>query len=427
MRMLLIGATGFIGSAVLTALLNAGHQVLASYHRSQGPTRHNCRWIRLDMARATPQVWTSLLTGIDAVVNCAGVLQDNAWESTRAVHRDAVKALVDACERANVPRLVHLSAIGVQQRSPTEFSRTKREAEDYIGGSTLDWVILRPAVVVGDGAFGASALFRGLAALAWLPVMPDTGHLQIVQRRELVATILRLCQQTAPARIALDIAGPERLSMTEIVASYRAWLGFPPARTFAVPQGFARPLYRMGDMARMLGWRPPLGTTARIQMRDGAVGDIEPWKQTIGIEPKSLEAALAERPASVQERWFARLYFLKPLALVVFAAFWIATGLISLTSGYQIGVNLMLEAGAGPLAGPAVIAGAIADICVGIAISFRRSARLGLWGAVALTLFYAVAGSILVPRLWNEPLGPLLKIWPILMLNFMLLATLDER
>ena len=116
-----------------------------------------------------------------------------------------------------------------------------------------------------------------------------------------------------------------------------------------------------------------------------------------------------------------------PLAFAIFSLFWIATGIISLTVGYRIGVALMLEGGAGPLAGPSVVAGALADLAIGLAIALRPATRFGLYGAIALTLFYVVAGTLLVPRLWAEPLGPLLKIWPILALNLILLAILEER
>lgn len=87
----------------------------------------------------------------------------------------------------------------------------------------------------------------------------------------------------------------------------------------------------------------------------------------------------------------------------------------------------MLRTGAGSLAGPSVIAGAIADILVGIAIAYRRTARHGLYAAIALSIFYIVAGSVLLPSLWAEPLGPLAKIWPILVLHFVALAIRKER
>ena len=215
--------------------------------------------------------------------------------------------------------------------------------------------------------------------------------------------------------------------MTEVVALYRAWLGWPPAREIKLPRPLAALLYRLGDFARALGWRPPLGSTARREMVHGATGDPAPWTAVTGIRPQGLEEALAQRTASVQERWFARLYLLKPVLFTVFALFWIATGIISLTVGYEIGVDLMLQAGAGVLADPSVIAGAVADLIVGVAIALRRTTRHGLYGALGLTLFYVVAGSILTPWLWAEPLGPLLKIWPIMALNLVLLNILEER
>ena len=87
----------------------------------------------------------------------------------------------------------------------------------------------------------------------------------------------------------------------------------------------------------------------------------------------------------------------------------------------------MLRTPAGDLAGPAVVAGALADMMIGTSIAIRRSARWGLCSGIGLSLFYVVAGSLLLPALWDDPLGPLLKIWPILVLHLVALAVLEER
>ncbi|TIM16305.1 MAG: nucleoside-diphosphate sugar epimerase, partial [Mesorhizobium sp.] len=67
------------------------------------------------------------------------------------------------------------------------------------------------------------------------------------------------------------------------------------------------------------------------------------------------------------------------------------------------------------------------DMAVGALIAWRPTSRLGLFGAIAVALFYAIAGTMLRPELWNEPLGPFLKILPIIVLHFVALAVLEER
>ena len=129
----------------------------------------------------------------------------------------------------------------------------------------------------------------------------------------------------------------------------------------------------------------------------------------------------------MQDRWFARLYLLKPVVFAIFSLFWIGTGLISVGPGYAMGVEHMLLGGAGVWSGPSVIAGGVADFLVGVAIAFRRTARVGLYGALAVSLFYLVAGTAIRPDLWIEPLGPMLKIGPVMALNLVCLAILDDR
>lgn len=430
MRVLLTGATGLIGSAVLARLREAGHEVIA-VSRGTGGSRIRSTTdhiLKLDISRATePEDWLPHLSQVDAVVNCAGILQDGPGESSAGVHDRGIAALFRACGQAGVRRVVHISAIGVDRGAQSEFSQTKLAGDEKLMALDLDWVILRPAVVVGRPAYGGSALFRGLAALPILPVPLSTGQLQIVQLDELVRTITFFLGADAPSRQALEIAGPDRLSFPEVIATYRHWLGWPSARIIELPEWIATPIYRLGDVAGWLGWRAPMRSTAQREIARGAVGDPTEWRLSTGIQPRSLHSALAAEPASVQERWFAQLYLLKPVLFVVLSVFWIGTGIVSLGPGWSIGVGLMQQGGAGGLSETSVIAGALADIAIGIGIAFRRTARLALYGALCISLFYMVAGTVVLPVLWAEPLGPMLKILPILVLHLVALASLTDR
>ena len=430
MRVLVTGATGLIGSAVVARLKREGHETVAVARTAGRAARRlpASAIVVADIARmTTPALWLPHLAGIDALVNCAGVLQDGLGDSSVGVHVDGMTALFAACEQAGVRRVIHFSAIGVDRATPTEFSRTKLTGDQALMARSLDWVILRPSVVVGRPAYGGSALFRGLAALPVLPVVAGTGELQIVQLDDVSETVVFFLGPDAPARLVLELAGPDRLTLTDVVLAYRRWLGLGEPRRLRVPHVLMRLLYRLGDFAGLLGWRPPVRSTVGSEILRGAVGDPREWTRRTGIRPTALADALAAEPASVQERWFSGLFLLKPVVFTVLTLYWIATGLIALGPGWQAGELYVQAAHLGAFGAAAIITGASIDIAVGLAIAFRTTARAGLYAAAAVSVVYMAAATILLPRLWLDPLGPMIKILPVLALTVVALAILDDR
>jgi uncharacterized protein YbjT (DUF2867 family) len=431
MRVLVTGAYGFIGSAVTARLLTDSHEV-AGVGRNIAKAslqQPEVRWIGLDIAKArTPEDWLPHLNGIDAVVNCAGALQDGGSDNVRGVHVDGTVALFNACKKAGIKRIVHISAIGIDRETPSKFSATKLIADEALAKSDLDWVILRPSVVYGSNAYGGSALLRAAAALpGFIPVFPDTAELQIVHLDDVADTVAFFLKKEAPKKLTLELAGPDRLTFREIVKAYRRWLGFGDAREILIPRWLAALAFKLGDAVSWLGWRPPVRTTAQRELARGAVGDPSEWKRVTGIAPRSLKQALAREPASIQEKWFARLYLLKPLMIGGLALFWIVTGLIAFGPGREAGIVLMLQAGVGAYAAAAVLGGAMLDIFIGAGITAKRTARFALLASIAVSLLYLALGGMLLPKLWADPLGPLVKIVPVLLASFATLAILDDR
>jgi uncharacterized protein YbjT (DUF2867 family) len=161
MKILVVGASGFIGSVLVARLLAAGHEVVAvSRTKSAAPpaAATHVTEVALDVAQATHlEDWAPVLAGVEAVVNCAGALQEGPSDSLAGVHAHGISALFRACERAGIRRVVHLSAAGVAE-PVTAFSRTKLSGDQALMALDLDWVVLRPSVVVGRQAYGGSAL-----------------------------------------------------------------------------------------------------------------------------------------------------------------------------------------------------------------------------------------------------------------------------
>ena len=105
MKIAVIGGTGLLGSAIMADLTSRGHSVI-SMSRSAGVA--NPEEIRVDLNNATsPSYWLRHLDGIEAVVNCAGVLQDSPNDSSSMVHHHGIANLFTACEQLKIRRVIH--------------------------------------------------------------------------------------------------------------------------------------------------------------------------------------------------------------------------------------------------------------------------------------------------------------------------------
>lgn len=429
MKVLIVGASGLIGSAIASRLLAGGHEVIAAARNPPRSDASSLHGARIDLgAISRPDEWSELLSGVNAVVNCAGVLQDGPGASTEAVHRFGPTILLEACKRYGVRRVIHFSAIGVDREARTIFSQTKRAGDAAVAASDLDWIILRPSVVLGRAAYGGSALLRGLSALPVLPIMPGSAPIQAVHLDDVVDAVVFFLKPDAPSHRAVELVGPQSYHFDELVRMYRRWMGWPPAHAVHVSVWLATMAYLFGDAIALIGWKPPVRTTTQREMARGALGDPAQFAALRGIEPRNVEDMLKAEPASVQERWFARLYVLKPLVFTIFPLFWIATGIVSLGPGRERGIQLVMEGGLSePIAILATLSGGCADIVIGLLIAFRRSARLGLYAAFLISIVYTIIGTVLVPSLWIDPLGPMVKIAPVMVFNLVALAILEDR
>jgi len=181
-------------------------------------------------------------------------------------------------------------------------------------------------------------------------------------------------------------------------------------------------------MASWLGWKPPIRSTAIRELRRGVEGDPHAWMKETGIKPLPAAQAVAAIPATVQEKWFARLYLLKALALVTLVIFWGASGAIALSTAFPAARQILLDHGFSfGLAQGVTIASSLLDISVGLLIAFRSTCRAGLIAGILVSLGYMTGSAVLTPDLWIEPLGALVKTGPAIVLMLFCLAILDDR
>ena len=285
MSILLTGASGFLGRNIATRLRAAGHQV-----------RPVCRSQGVDFARMLEPVdWLPLLAGVDAVINCVGIIGETTTQRFQALHITAPQALFRACVSAGVRRVVQVSALGADAQAFSAYHRSKLAADDCLRSLALDWFVLRPALIYGHGGTSAK-LFMALARLPLLPVIGSGEQtVQPVHIRDVVDGVLA-CLVTTQTRQTLDIVGAETLTFKQWLHTLRAAQGLTPCPTLRIPLRLALAVAWLGHH-----FSPLLQPDNLRMLQAGYQGDGQALSTLLGRSPLAFAPALLQQDASTAQ------------------------------------------------------------------------------------------------------------------------------
>ena len=347
-------------------------------------------------------------------------------QSIEAIHSKAPQALFSACRQAGVRRVIQLSAISAEPEAGTAYASTKREADDFLKTCDLDWVIVRPSLVYAGGAYGGTALFRALASLPFAIPVPGSGNqlFQPIHVSDLADCISRILADPGLKQLVIDPVGPQTVTLRDMLVSLRSWLGFGRAPVVEIPGPLIGLAAKAGDF---LGG--PLNSTALRQLEFGNTGDVEKFIAATGIRPKRFADVLLAHPSQWQDRWHARLYFLRPVLRFAIALMWIASGAAGLMLSESTRTCHRQRAWASPTRAGAILmnAACLADIAIGIAVLARWQCSRVMFIQVTVVLVYTLVLSATLPHMWGDPFGSLLKNIPVLAAILVLGALEQDR
>lgn len=284
---LLTGATGVVGSALLPELLDAGHEVRCMVRE---PRRLGVNRVRVQLSLADladPRSLRHAVRGADTVIHVAAAIRDQPPKRLEEINAFGTYRLLRAAEAAGVRRFVFFSAIGATMHQRTRFFRSKALAEDIVEGAGIETTVISPSIVYDrDDAW--ITLMRRFALLPLMPVSGDgRAAFEPVWARDVArATVAAI--DAEPGRY--ELAGPERLTYNQI------------ARLISETAGRSRPLLHLPLpfvrsgliwLRRLMGERAfatwEEAELMEVPMLSRSGGDI----RALGVEPAPMRAVLA--------------------------------------------------------------------------------------------------------------------------------------
>ena len=244
MRVLVLGGTGFLGRHVVAALDARGHEVIVGSRRAapadehpDAPPRRLARFEDL----TEPARWLPIIEGVDAVVNCVGILRERGRATYERVHLVAPAALAAACAKVRIRRMIHVSALGLRKEARSRFVSSKLRGEMALAASGVACVVVRPSLLEGPGGYGSRWIRRVASWPIHFVPADATGYIAVLDVRDAADAIAVLCRRPAPRRAyAVELGGRSNFTLPEYLAMLRQLTGRRQAVRYVVSPALAR-------------------------------------------------------------------------------------------------------------------------------------------------------------------------------------------
>lgn len=281
MKILLTGATGFVGRALAAELKSMGHSVRAlvrieSVHKIGADSGYEVTTGDILDTHACLRA----VSGCDAVIHLVGIRNEDPPVGTtyEAMHTSATYNIADAARRARVPRFVQMSGLGTREDAASRYHQTKWEAEGIVRKSGMRWTIFRPSVIFGPG----DEFHMLLADLVHRPVVPivDGGKslLQPVSIGNVVTAMAKSVTMPETQGQVYEVGGPEQIAFKEILERvakhYEVWPNYS-----RVSSKLMKPVVKM--LGRFRGF--PLTYDELLLMLEDNICDTDHFTSTFDI------------------------------------------------------------------------------------------------------------------------------------------------
>lgn len=238
MRVLVTGASGFVGSHIIGALIKAGYLVRGLTRKMPSQERERLGAEYIDDVDVTESLTLlpAMFQEVDAIVHLVGIIREGVGsQSFQRVHVDGMRNLLDAAGDSGFQgQVIYLSALGADPASPSEYSRTKYAAEQILVDSGFPGTIFRPSLILGRGGEFVQqiqdlVLHGGLPLPVPMPFIPMPGsgetRFQPLAIGDLAACIVRSLENATTSYQMYEVGGASIVTFNQIIEGFARHLG----------------------------------------------------------------------------------------------------------------------------------------------------------------------------------------------------------
>jgi uncharacterized protein YbjT (DUF2867 family) len=224
MRVFVTGATGFVGSHLRRALLADGHEVVGFARHVPAP-EDGVRWVAGEITDG--DALAEGMAECGAVCHLVAIIRERGGATFERVHVDGTARVLEAMGRTGVTRLLHMSALGAGPKPPSEYYRTKWQAEELVRASGMAQTIFRPSIIFGPGDGFISLLARQLRRAPVVPVIGSGAYpfAPVSVQAVCAAFVQALRMNGDTLSRTFELCGPEVLTYEQMLDVLAAHLG----------------------------------------------------------------------------------------------------------------------------------------------------------------------------------------------------------
>ncbi|HET8995417.1 MAG TPA: complex I NDUFA9 subunit family protein [Acetobacteraceae bacterium] len=284
------GGSGFIGRYVVKRLAQRGFIVRAAMRDTEAgrflkPMGAVGQIVPLYASVTNDAAVHRVVEGASLVVNLVGILSESRKGEFQHVHAEGAGRVARLAAAAGVQRMVHVSAIGADPASPSEYGRSKAAGEQAVHAAFPGATIMRPSIVFGQedqffNRFGAMARL-----LPCMPVIAGQTRLQPVYVADVADAIMAALGRADAAGVTYELGGPRVWTMRELLAYVLKETG-RRRRLIELPMGLAR---LQASLMELLPGKPLTRDQLLMLARDNVVAEGMPGLPELGIVPSPVE------------------------------------------------------------------------------------------------------------------------------------------